>query len=110
MNRPSCNKVHSLTAKATRKMGYHQADSRPFLVRLRPQVSLVQLTGPSFLPLTPRQCEKLVRRHHVYLPSTGRINLSGLNSTNIERFAAAIEAVLTKSQAGDVRLHEGARL
>ncbi|KAI8654213.1 hypothetical protein LRP88_01757 [Fusarium phalaenopsidis] len=53
----------------------------------------------SYLDLTPTQCKTLVDRHHIYLPSSGRINISGLNKENIERVAKAIDQVVS----GDVK-------
>lgn len=53
------------------------------------------MISTSFLPLTPDQCQTLMKTHHVYLlPSNGRINLAGLNDVNIERAASAIDAVV----------------
>ncbi|CAI7638033.1 unnamed protein product [Penicillium crustosum] len=46
------------------------------------------------LPLSPRQCQQLRDEHHIYLPDNGRINISGLNSSNIDRVASAIVAVM----------------
>ncbi|KAF7520315.1 hypothetical protein PCG10_009234 [Penicillium crustosum] len=46
------------------------------------------------LPLSPRQCKQLRDEHHIYLPDNGRINISGLNSSNIDRVASAIVAVM----------------
>lgn len=48
----------------------------------------------SCLPLSPRQCQQLRDEHHIYLPDNGRINISGLNSSNIDRVASAIVAVM----------------
>ncbi|KAF4760606.1 hypothetical protein HAV15_007847 [Penicillium sp. str.  len=49
------------------------------------------------LPLSPRQCQQLRDEHHIYLPDNGRINISGLNSSNINRVASAIVAVMQDS-------------
>jgi aspartate aminotransferase len=48
----------------------------------------------SFLDISPEQVEKLVNEHSVYLVSSSRINLAGLNQTNIVYVAKAIAAVL----------------
>ncbi|KAJ3538061.1 hypothetical protein NM208_g6071 [Fusarium decemcellulare] len=56
---------------------------------------ILQETGLfSYLPLAPHQCKTLIDRHHIYLPSNGRINISGLNQGNIERVAKAIDQVV----------------
>eukprot|EP00388_Colpodella_angusta_P002593 GDKJ01009068.1.p1 GENE.GDKJ01009068.1~~GDKJ01009068.1.p1 ORF type:complete len:403 (+),score=92.99 GDKJ01009068.1:168-1211(+) len=51
----------------------------------------------SFTGLTPKQCEVLIEKHHIYLLKTGRISLAGLNLQNIdyvvEAFADVIENV-----------------
>ncbi|KAL6798258.1 aspartate aminotransferase [Trichoderma sp. SZMC 28012] len=48
----------------------------------------------SFLKLSPRQCSVLIQQFHIYLPPNGRINISGLNKSNIERVARAIDYVV----------------
>ncbi|KAF5566735.1 aspartate aminotransferase cytoplasmic [Fusarium phyllophilum] len=48
----------------------------------------------SYLNLTYQQCQKLTDQHHIYLPPNGRINISGLNETNIERVAGALDEVI----------------
>ncbi|RSM12546.1 hypothetical protein CEP52_002337 [Fusarium oligoseptatum] len=50
----------------------------------------------SYLDLTPAQCKTLIDRHHIYLPSSGRINISGLNKEKIERVATAIDQVVRR--------------
>lgn len=47
-----------------------------------------------FLPLTPEQCETLGNKHHIYMLGSGRINISGMNQSNIERIAQAIDKVV----------------
>lgn len=39
--------------------------------------------------LNERQCNFLVDEYHIYLPKNGRVNIAGLNASNIERFAIA---------------------
>ena len=48
----------------------------------------------SFLDISAEQVDKLVNEHSVYLVSSSRINLAGLNQTNITYVAKAIAAVL----------------
>lgn len=50
----------------------------------------------SYLGLTPRQVEYLRVKHHVHLLSTGRANMSGLSSKNIDRVAEAIYDTVTE--------------
>ncbi|KAH6618722.1 aspartate aminotransferase [Boeremia exigua] len=47
-----------------------------------------------FLPLTPQQCETLGTKHHIYMLLSGRINVSGMNQSNVERIAQAIDEVV----------------
>lgn len=50
----------------------------------------------SYLGLTPHQVQYIRVKHHVHLLSTGRINMSGLSSKNIDRVAEAIYDTVTK--------------
>ncbi|XP_046383637.1 aspartate aminotransferase, cytoplasmic [Ischnura elegans] len=49
----------------------------------------------SFTGLTPRQVEHMVKQHHVYLLKSGRINMCGLTSKNIDYVANAIHDSIT---------------
>lgn len=51
----------------------------------------------SYLRLSPAQCRALVE-NHIYLPGNGRINISGLNDTNLERVARTIDQVVRAAQ------------
>lgn len=57
-------------------------------------MKLISLVG-SYLKMSPAQCKELIDRHHIYLPSNGRINVSGLNKSNIEFVADAINKVVS---------------
>ncbi|XP_030570705.1 uncharacterized protein LOC115769858 isoform X1 [Drosophila novamexicana] len=48
----------------------------------------------SMLGLQPEQCEKLIRDKHIYLLRSGRINICGLNSKNLEYVAESISEVI----------------
>lgn len=48
----------------------------------------------SFTGLTPSQCEKLIKEHHIYLLKSGRISLAGLNKGNLEYVVNAIDKVV----------------
>ena len=47
----------------------------------------------SLLPLAPDQMDSLRRDHAIYGTATGRINIAGLRSTQIEQVAAALREV-----------------
>lgn len=49
----------------------------------------------SFTGLTNVQAQRLIDMHHIYLPGSGRINVSGLNADSIERVARAFHDVIT---------------
>lgn len=46
--------------------------------------------------LTPLQVEKLIEEHHIYGTSNGRVNVAGLNSSNIDAYCGAIDAIVRK--------------
>jgi len=48
----------------------------------------------SFTGLNRKQCELLIKKHHVYLLYNGRISMAGLNTSNVGRFAKAVDAVV----------------
>ncbi|XP_032290497.1 uncharacterized protein [Drosophila virilis] len=48
----------------------------------------------SMLALQPEQCEKLIRDKHIYLLRSGRINICGLNTKNLEYVAESISEVI----------------
>jgi len=50
----------------------------------------------SFTGLTPRQCEAMIKDHAIYLLTTGRISLAGLNENNIQYVVDAIDDVVTR--------------
>ncbi|RVE52055.1 hypothetical protein evm_003333 [Chilo suppressalis] len=58
------------------------------------QIGLFSYTG-----LTPRQVEHLIQEHHVYLLRSGRINICGLNPSNVHYMANAIHDAVTKFPA-----------
>ena len=47
----------------------------------------------AMLPLSPAQVEALRRDHAVYMAGSGRINIAGLTTANIDTFIAALRAV-----------------
>jgi aspartate aminotransferase len=47
----------------------------------------------SFLGLSPKQCEQMIGKHHIYMTSNGRISIAGLTTANVEYVANAIKDV-----------------
>ena len=47
----------------------------------------------SFLGLTPKQCEQMISKHHIYMTGNGRISIAGLTTANVEYVANAIKDV-----------------
>ncbi len=47
----------------------------------------------SFLGLTPKQCEQMIQKHHIYMTSNGRISIAGLTTANVDYVANAIKDV-----------------
>lgn len=69
---------------ATRLAGQSERDYS-FIARQRGMFTM--------LGINPEQVETLRRDHHVHLTSSGRVNVAGLNETNVDRVADAIAAV-----------------
>ena len=63
------------------------ADADPRLEPIRHQRGMF-----SILPLTPAQVEKLRTESGIYMASTGRINLAGLNAGTVAPFVQAVTA------------------
>jgi len=53
------------------------------------QIGMFSYTG-----LTKPQCEVLIKKHHVYMMTNGRISMAGLSSKNVVQMADAIHDVL----------------
>lgn len=53
------------------------------------QIGMFSYTG-----LNPQQVKKMISEHHIYLLSSGRINMCGLNEKNVQYVAKAIHAVV----------------
>lgn len=45
----------------------------------------------SFTGLNPKQVEFLTKTYHIYLTKNGRISMAGLNTSNVEYFAKAVD-------------------
>lgn len=48
----------------------------------------------SFLGLSPKQCEAMIEKHHIYMTGNGRISCAGLTSKNVDYVANAIKDVV----------------
>ncbi|GBP18495.1 Aspartate aminotransferase, cytoplasmic [Eumeta japonica] len=83
--------------------------SRIFEMREALRAELIKLNTPgnwdhivkqigmfSYTGLTPRQVEHLIQEHHIYLLRSGRINICGLNTSNVVYVAKAINDAITK--------------
>lgn len=56
------------------------------------QIGMFSYTG-----LSESQVRFLIERHHIYLLSSGRINMCGLNETNVAYVAQAIHEAVTQA-------------
>lgn len=54
------------------------------------QIGMFSYTG-----LSPAQVQHLISNHHIYLLSSGRINMCGLNESNVDYVANAINDAVT---------------
>jgi len=54
------------------------------------QIGMFSYTG-----LTKPQCEVMIKKHHIYMMTNGRISMAGLSSKNIQKMADAIHDVVT---------------
>ncbi|KAL6915149.1 hypothetical protein FSST1_012909 [Fusarium sambucinum] len=57
----------------------------------------------SYLNLTTQQCQSLIDDHHIYLPPNGRINISGLNQSNILKVTRSLDHVVRLGFDTEVR-------
>jgi aspartate/tyrosine/aromatic aminotransferase len=57
------------------------------------QIGMFSYTG-----LTPEQVAIMTKKHHVYLLSSGRISIAGINQGNVKRLAAAIDDAVRTAQ------------
>jgi len=47
----------------------------------------------SFTGLTPKQCEQMISKHHIYMTGNGRVSIAGLTIANVDYVANAIKDV-----------------
>jgi len=58
----------------------------------------VQQTGMfSYSGLNKEQCQKMVKKHHIYMLDNGRMSMSGINTKNVKYVAKAIHEVTTSN-------------
>lgn len=57
------------------------------------QIGMFSYTG-----LTENQCRHLVKKYHIYLPTSGRIGMPFLNTNNIDYFAKAVGETVKEIQ------------
>jgi len=48
----------------------------------------------SFTGLTAKQCEQMIKKHHIYLTKNGRISIAGLTKANVQYVADAMKDVI----------------
>lgn len=53
------------------------------------QIGMFSYTG-----LSPKVCEILTSKYHIYLMKTGRISISGINTRNISYLAQSIKSAI----------------
>jgi aromatic-amino-acid transaminase len=53
----------------------------------------------AMLPLTTTQVSKLKDEHAIYMAASGRVNIAGLMSADVDSFAAALRSVLMNEAA-----------
>jgi len=51
----------------------------------------------SYTGLTPKQCETLISKYHIYLLKNGRISMAGINTKNVKYLANAINDVVNNA-------------
>jgi len=56
---------------------------------IKSQIGMFSFTG-----LTTGQCESLIKNHHIYLLTSGRISMAGINSKNVIYLARCIDDVV----------------
>lgn len=57
------------------------------------QIGMFSYTG-----LKPHQVEYMTKKYHVYLLSSGRISMAGVNSSNVDRLAKAMDDAIRSSK------------
>jgi len=52
----------------------------------------------SFLGLNAKQCDVMIKKHHIYMTSNGRISIAGLTTGNVQYVADAIKDSFENTQ------------
>ena len=50
-----------------------------------------------------QQSEQMLKRFHIYIMKSGRINMCGLTTSNIDYVAKAISTIVTEAAAGQAQ-------
>lgn len=56
------------------------------------QIGMFSYTG-----LSPKQCEILINKYHIYLLKSGRISMAGINSKNVKYLAQSIKNAIAEA-------------
>lgn len=51
----------------------------------------------SYTGLSPKQCEILINKYHIYLLKSGRISMAGINSKNVKYLAQSIKNAIAEA-------------
>lgn len=78
-------RINGMRARLAARLAEHGGRDYGFIANQRGMFTM--------LGISPEGVETLRRDHHVHLTSSGRVNVAGLNSHNVERVADAIAAV-----------------
>ncbi|KAJ3259874.1 Aspartate aminotransferase, cytoplasmic [Boothiomyces macroporosus] len=103
LNNPQLNEewIHQLKTMANRIIEMRQALYSSLLTLKTPGTwnHIVDQIGMfSFTGLTPAQVKVLRDKYHVYMTTNGRISMAGLNTSNVHRFAEAVDWVVRNVQ------------
>jgi len=78
------NKMRTLLFDELKKLGTPGDWSH-----IKTQIGMFSFTG-----LTTAQCESLIKNHHIYLLTSGRISMAGINSKNVLYLAKCMDDVV----------------
>ncbi|KAJ3321845.1 Aspartate aminotransferase, cytoplasmic [Boothiomyces sp. JEL0866] len=103
LNNPQLNEewIHQLKTMANRIIEMRQALYSSLLTLKTPGTwnHIVDQIGMfSFTGLTPAQVKVLRDKYHIYMTTNGRISMAGLNTSNVHRFAEAVDWVVRNVQ------------
>ena len=79
------NRINEMRLRLAERLASQSARDYSFIARQRGMFTM--------LGISPEGVETIRNTHHVHLTSSGRVNVAGLNSRNVDRVADAIAAV-----------------